>query len=79
MIVVKQTWLRRYERLRQKQAAKRKTHYLFRLPGQTDTRAERERLIASGKASPSDKFIEFYWCDPPAADGVSEPPAGRTD
>jgi hypothetical protein len=68
----KQAWLRRLERLRRKQKGKRKTHYLFPLPGESAD-AEKKSLIASGQARATDQFIIICWDSPAAADGAGAP------
>jgi hypothetical protein len=52
--------LRRLERLRRKQKGKRKTHYLFPLPGES-AGAQIKSLIASGEARATDEFIIICW------------------
>lgn len=79
MIIAKQGWLRRLERLRQKHDGKRETHYLFPLPGENSD-AQIASLIASGRARPTDEFIIFCWGEPAApASGAGQPASPRAD
>jgi hypothetical protein len=50
--------------LERKKADAVRTHYLFLDNGETDAGACRDRMIASGKASPTDHFIAFRWKTP---------------
>jgi hypothetical protein len=47
-------------------AGQRRTHLFFQDPDETDdvVQARINALIASGEASPSDRFVIFFWRSP---------------
>jgi hypothetical protein len=57
---------RRFGRLQQAHAAQRRTHTFFQDPHETEdmVQARIRAKIASGQASPSDRFVIFFWRDP---------------
>jgi hypothetical protein len=58
--------MRRIRHAERARAAERRTHTFFRDPGETQETVDariREK-IASGEASPSDRFVTFFWRDP---------------
>jgi hypothetical protein len=57
---------RRCCRVQQAHTAQRRTHIFFRDPHETQdvVRARIRDKIASGQASPSDRFVTFYWRTP---------------
>ena len=58
--------LRRIGRVELARVAERRTHTFFRDPGETQemVQAQIREKIASGEASPSDRFVTFFWRDP---------------
>jgi hypothetical protein len=63
---------RRVERLERKNADAPRTRCVFLKDGET-VDAHRNRMIANGEASPSDRFIGFCW-KPKQRDGCSVEP-----
>ena len=57
---------RRFCRVQQAHTTERRTHTFFRDPHETQdvVRARIRAKIASGQASPSDRFVTFYWRTP---------------
>ena len=57
---------RRVCRVEGAHAAQRRTHIFFRDPHETDdvVQARIRAEIASGQASPSDRFVMFFWRAP---------------
>jgi hypothetical protein len=58
--------LRRIGRVELARVAERRTHTFFRDPGETQemVQARIREKIASGEASPSDRFVTFFWRAP---------------
>ena len=52
--------IRQLARLQQARAPERRSHFFWKDPVLT-CRQQAEALIASGKASPDDQFVEFRW------------------
>jgi hypothetical protein len=51
----------RVESLERKEAGVPRTYFVFLEDGETDIGPERDRMIASGPARPTDRFIPFRW------------------
>ena len=52
--------LKEVARLKQARTPERRSHFFWVDPGVT-LREKAEALIASGRASPNDQFVEFRW------------------
>jgi len=61
---VRQAWVGRLDRLEGKATDEVRTRFIFLEPGQTDSKAQQNDMIARGVARPTDRFINFRWRPP---------------
>ena len=62
---MKPSIVRQVVRAEQVRASERRIHTFFRNPGETQemVQAQMREKIASGEASPHDRFVTFFWKD----------------
>jgi hypothetical protein len=74
---MKQSWIRRLDRVAKAIKPKPRVHFLWVDPGGPTFQEQRDAMIAAGTARSSDEFVKFCWNAPqvgPDRTSESTPP-----